>query len=62
MKGKELLRKISSTEYSMSTMYELFRMADCNEEKADKVAKLIDEAKSEEELLKKIEQMKASQA
>ncbi len=57
MKARELLNKIASTGYSMATMQELFRMAEWNSEKADEVARIIDETNSEEEILIRIEEV-----
>ena len=50
MKAKELLSIITSKGYSKSTMQRIFNMAR-NEIEADKVAKLIKDSKTEEELL-----------
>ena len=48
MKAKELLKKVTETGYSMSTMKKIFCMAR-NEAEADKMAGLIDRCKTEEE-------------
>ncbi len=53
--------KIISTGYSKSAMQEAFSVADHNEKKSDRVAQLIDETNSEEELLERLEQMKVNQ-
>ena len=50
MKAKELLKKVTETGYSMSTMKKIFCMAR-NEAEADKVAELMDRCKTEEEIL-----------
>ena len=50
MKAKELLKKVTETGYSMSTMKKIFCMAR-NEAEADKVAELMDRCETEEEML-----------
>lgn len=50
MKAKELLKKVTETGYSMSTMKKIFCMAR-NEAEADKMAGLIDRCKTEDEIL-----------
>lgn len=50
MKAKELLKKVTETGYSMSTMKKIFCMAR-NEAEADKVAELMDRCETEEEIL-----------
>ncbi len=50
MKAKELLKKVTETGYSMSTMKKIFCMAR-NEAEADMVAELMDRCKTEEEIL-----------
>ncbi len=49
MKAKEVLKKVTETGYSMSTMKKIFCMAR-NEAEADKVAELMDRCKTEEEI------------
>ena len=49
MKAKELLKKVTETGYSMSTMKKIFCMAR-NEAEADKVAELMDRCETEEEI------------
>ena len=50
MKAKELLKKVTETGYSMSTMKKIFCMAR-NEAEADKMAGLIARCETEEEIL-----------
>ena len=50
MKAKELLKKVTETGYSMSTMKKIFCMAR-NEAEADMVAELMDRCETEEEIL-----------
>lgn len=50
MKAKELLKKVTETGYSMSTMKKIFCMAR-NEAEADMVSELMDRCKTEEEIL-----------
>lgn len=50
MKAKELLKKVTETGYSMSTMKKILCTAR-NEAEADKVAELMDRCKTEEEIL-----------
>lgn len=49
MKAKELLKKVTETGYSMSTMKKIFCMAR-NAAQADTVAELMDRCETEEEI------------
>ena len=60
MKAKELLSIITSKGYSKSTMQRIFNMAR-NEIEADKVAKLIKDSKTEEELLEMLGNLEESE-
>lgn len=60
MKAKELLKKVTETGYSMSTMKKIFCMAR-NEAEADKMAGLIDRCKTEEEVLAAIAMMETAE-
>ena len=57
MKAKELLTIITSKGYSKSTVQRIFNMAR-SETEADKVAKLIKDSKTEEELLEMLTWLK----
>ena len=59
MKAKELLKKVTETGYSMSTMKKIFCMAR-NEAEADKMAGLIDRCKTEDEILAAIAAMETT--
>ena len=61
MKAKELLKKVTETGYSMSTMKKIFCMAR-NEAEADKMAGLIDRCKTEDEILAAIAMMETKTA
>lgn len=50
MKAKELLKKVTETGYSMSTMKKIFCMAR-NAAQADTVAELMDRCETEDEIL-----------
>ena len=60
MKAKELLKKVTETGYSMSTMKKIFCMAR-NEADADKMAGLIDRCKTEDEILAAIAAMETAE-
>ena len=60
MKAKELLKKVTETGYSMSTMKKIFCMAR-NEAEADKMAGLIDRCKTEDEILAAIAAMETAE-
>lgn len=60
MKAKELLKKVTETGYSMSTMKKIFCMAR-NEAEADKMAGLIDRCKPEDEILAVIAAMETAE-
>ena len=59
MKAKELLKKVTETGYSMSTMKKIFCMAR-NEAEADMVAELMDRCETEEEILAAIAAMETT--
>ena len=61
MKAKELLKKVTETGYSMSTMKKIFCM-DRNAAQADTVAELTDRCKTEEEILAAIAAMETKTA
>ena len=61
MKAKELLKKVTETGYSMSTMKKFFCMAR-NEAEADMVAELMDRCETEEEILAAIAAMETKTA
>lgn len=60
MKAKELLKKVTETGYSMSTMKKIFCMAR-NEAEADKIAGLIYRSKTEDEILAVIAAMETAE-
>ena len=60
MKAKELLKKVTETGYSMSTMKKIFCMAR-NAAQADKMAGLIDRCKTEDEILAVIAAMETAE-
>ncbi len=60
MKAKELLKKVTETGYSMSTMKKIFCKAR-NEAEADKMAGLIDRCKPEYEILAVIAAMETAE-
>ena len=60
MKAKELLKKVTETGYSMSTMKKIFCM-DRNEAEADMVAELMDRCETEDEVLAAIAAMETAE-
>ena len=60
MKAKELLKKVTETGYSMSTMKKIFCMAR-NEAEADMVAELMDRCETEDEVLAAIAAMETAE-